>query len=76
MLLHTALFHSFLWLGSIPLYICTTSLSIHLSMNTQRFLKKLKAELPYDPEIPLLAYTLLLLLLLSHFSRIQLCAIP
>ena len=29
-------FHSFLWLSSIPLYICTTSsLSIHLLMDTQ-----------------------------------------
>ena len=34
MLLQMALFHSFLWLSSIPLYICTTSsLSIHLSMD-------------------------------------------
>ena len=32
MLLQMALFHSFLWLNNIPLYICTTSsLSIHLS---------------------------------------------
>ena len=34
MLLQMALFHSFLWLSSIPLYLCTTSsLSIHLSVN-------------------------------------------
>ena len=36
MLLQMALFHSFLWLSSIPLYICTiSSLSIHLSMDIQ-----------------------------------------
>ena len=29
-LLQVALFHSFLWLSTIPLYICTTSFSIHL----------------------------------------------
>ena len=35
MLLQKVLFHSFLWLSSIPLYICTTSsLSIPLSMGT------------------------------------------
>ena len=34
MSLQTTLFHSFSWLRSIPLYICTTSLSIHLSMDT------------------------------------------
>ena len=28
-----ALFHPFLWLSDIPVYICTASLSIHLSMN-------------------------------------------
>ena len=34
MLLQIALFHSFLWPSSIPLYICTTSsLSPHLSMD-------------------------------------------
>ena len=34
MLLQMALFH-FLWLSSIPLYICpTSSLTIHLSMDT------------------------------------------
>ena len=34
LLLQMALFCSFLWLSSIPLYICTTSsLSIHLSMD-------------------------------------------
>ena len=27
-------FHFFLWLSNIPLHVCTTSLSIHLSMNT------------------------------------------
>ena len=31
MLLHVALFHPFLWLSNIPLYICTTSsVSTHL----------------------------------------------
>ena len=30
MLLQMAKFHSFLWLSTIPLYICTTSLSIRL----------------------------------------------
>ena len=34
MLLQTALFHYFLWLSNIPLCIHTTSLSIHLSMDT------------------------------------------
>ena len=29
-MLQMALFHSFLWLSSIPLYSCTFSLSIHL----------------------------------------------
>ena len=34
MWLQMALFHSFLWLSNIPLYICTTSSSsIPLSMN-------------------------------------------
>ena len=34
MLLQMTLFHSFLWLSSIPLYTCTTSsLSIHLPMD-------------------------------------------
>ena len=28
---HITLFHSFCWLSNIPLYVCTTSLSIHLS---------------------------------------------
>ena len=28
------LFHSFYWLSNIPLYICTTSLYIHLSSDT------------------------------------------
>ena len=32
MLLQMAKFHSFLWLCGIPLYICTTSLFIHLSV--------------------------------------------
>ena len=33
-LLQMALFHSFLWLSDIPLYLCTTfSLSIHLSVD-------------------------------------------
>ena len=41
-LLHTALFHSFLWLNSIPLYICTTSslfqgLIFKCSINTVGF---------------------------------------
>ena len=36
MLLQMALFHSFLWLGNIPLCICTTSsFSIFLSMDIQ-----------------------------------------
>ena len=36
MLLQMTSFHSFLWLRSIPLYICTTSsLSIPLSVNMQ-----------------------------------------
>ena len=30
--LQMAQFHSFLWLSNIPLYICTTSLFIHLSV--------------------------------------------
>ena len=30
MLLQMALVSSFLWLGSIPLHVCTISLSIHL----------------------------------------------
>ena len=35
MLLQMALFHSFLWLSNIPLYICSTScLSIPLSINS------------------------------------------
>ena len=34
MLLRIALFHSLLWLNSIPLYVCTTSsLSIYLSVS-------------------------------------------
>ena len=37
MLLQMAKFHSFLWLCSIPLYIYTTSLSIHLLMDTGCF---------------------------------------
>ena len=28
-----ALFHPLLWLSDIPVYICTASLSIHLSIN-------------------------------------------
>ena len=40
-----------------------------------KILKKLKIELPYDPAIPLLG-VLLLLLLLSRFIRVQLCATP
>ena len=39
-----------------------------------RFLKKLEIELPYDTKIPLLG--MLLLLLLSRFSRVRLCATP
>lgn len=31
MLLQMALFRSFIWLSNIPLHICTTSLSIHLT---------------------------------------------
>ena len=31
MLLQMALFHSSLWLSNILLYVCTTSLSIHVS---------------------------------------------
>ena len=31
MLQQMALFHSFLWLSSIPLFVNTTSLSIHVS---------------------------------------------
>ena len=35
MLLQVALFHSFLWLINIPLFICTiSSFSIHLLMDT------------------------------------------
>ena len=38
MLLHLALFHCSLWLGNIPLYVCTSSsLYIHLSMNIWTF---------------------------------------
>ena len=40
----------------------------------QWFLKKLKVELPYDPAMSLLG--MLLLLLLSRFSRVQLCVTP
>ena len=35
MLLQMALFHSFLWLSSIPLYVCTISLSVPLLMGIQ-----------------------------------------
>ena len=34
MLLQMALFHSVLWLCSVPLYLCTTSLSSPLSVDT------------------------------------------
>ena len=34
MMLQMGKFHSFLWLSNTPLYICTTSLSTHLLMDT------------------------------------------
>ena len=43
MLLQMTLFRSFLWLISIPLYICTTfSLSIHLLANVNQHLEQPK----------------------------------
>ena len=38
MLLQMALFHSFLWLGNILLYVCTISLSISLPMKSHLFI--------------------------------------
>ena len=37
LLMQEALLHSFVWLSGIPLYTCTTSLSIHLLMDSDCF---------------------------------------
>ena len=65
MLLQMALFHSFLWLSHIPLYICTTSsLSVH---QDRLFFLKMEKRFLSDDFSSLFSIVLILFFLINLF---------